>query len=184
MSESTRTKRALADALKQLMASQKLSKITVRGICETCGMSRKGFYYHFKDKYDLVNWIFDAEFSTPAAGKHYESGWMFFRDLCTYFYENRRFYINAFEVDGQNSFADHFGEVLQPVARTYFEKTFGGGKDHEFYATFFTDALRVSIIRWLREDAQIAPDRFVQLMFEAAQALSEHLAAKHAESAD
>ena len=24
-------------------------------------MNRKSFYYHFKDKYDLVNWIFDTE---------------------------------------------------------------------------------------------------------------------------
>lgn len=25
-------------------------------------MSRKSFYYHFKDKYDLVAWIFDENF--------------------------------------------------------------------------------------------------------------------------
>ena len=25
-------------------------------------MNRKSFYYHFKDKFDLVNWIFDVEY--------------------------------------------------------------------------------------------------------------------------
>ena len=41
---------------------QSFEKISVSDICERCGMNRKSFYYHFKDKYDLVNWIFDTEF--------------------------------------------------------------------------------------------------------------------------
>ena len=46
------------EALKGLMAEMPFEKINVSQICERCGMNRKSFYYHFKDKYDLVNWIF------------------------------------------------------------------------------------------------------------------------------
>lgn len=57
MADSNITKRALAAALKELMEQKPFSKINVADICEKCGMNRKSFYYHFKDKYDLVNWI-------------------------------------------------------------------------------------------------------------------------------
>lgn len=62
MADSNITKQALAGALKELIEEQSFEKISVSDICEGCGMNRKSFYYHFKDKYDLVNWIFDTEF--------------------------------------------------------------------------------------------------------------------------
>ena len=58
MADSNVTKRALAEGLKQLMERRPFAKISVGDICESCNMNRKSFYYHFRDKYDLVNWIF------------------------------------------------------------------------------------------------------------------------------
>ena len=59
MPYSNATKQAFADALRKLLEQKPFAKISVSHICEECGMNRKSFYYHFKDKYDLVNWIFD-----------------------------------------------------------------------------------------------------------------------------
>ena len=67
MADSNITKRALAAALKSLLAERPFAKVSVREICEACGMSRKSFYYHFKDKYELLNWIFETEFVAPRA---------------------------------------------------------------------------------------------------------------------
>ena len=39
--------------MKALMEERPFAKISVGDICERCGMNRKSFYYHFKDKYDL-----------------------------------------------------------------------------------------------------------------------------------
>ena len=66
MADSNITKRALAGALRELMAEMPFEKINVGQICERCHMNRKSFYYHFKDKYDLVNWIFDTEILSLA----------------------------------------------------------------------------------------------------------------------
>ena len=60
MADSNITKSALASALKELMETTPFAKITVSDICAKCNMNRKSFYYHFKDKFDLVNWIYDV----------------------------------------------------------------------------------------------------------------------------
>ena len=74
MPDSNITKNALASALKDLMKRKPFSKISVRDICDECGMNRKSFYYHFKDKYDLVNWIFYVDFVSEITVGSYENG--------------------------------------------------------------------------------------------------------------
>ena len=71
------------------METQSFSQISVLDICEKCRMNRKSFYYHFKDKYDLVNWIYDTEFVTVVNQKEYDGDWELMEDICQYFYDNR-----------------------------------------------------------------------------------------------
>lgn len=167
MAESSITKRALADSMKEIMNIKPLSKISIKDIVEGCNMNRKSFYYHFKDKYDLVNWIYYTEFVTSLKENKFDSDWNIIEKICEFFYENKTFYCNALEVKGQNSFYDYFGEVLSPIMAIEFENIFEND-DKEFYITFFTDAMRTSITRWLLEGAKIPPKEFVRLMKNAA----------------
>ena len=52
------TKKALAVSLKKLLSKKELSKITISNITDECGVNRQTFYYHFKDIYDLLEWIY------------------------------------------------------------------------------------------------------------------------------
>ena len=104
MSDSNITKKALATALKTLMQTQPFEKISVGEICEACELNRKSFYYHFKDKYDLVEWIFHSEFITTVADARVTDRWSFVRALCDYFYRERTFYSKLLRLTGQNSF--------------------------------------------------------------------------------
>lgn len=52
------TELILAEALKKAMAVQALDQITVKGLTEKCGITRPTFYYHFRDIYDLLTWIY------------------------------------------------------------------------------------------------------------------------------
>ena len=58
-----RTKLWIADKMKELMKVKSIDKIRITEICTAAEIERSTFYYHFKDKYDLVAWIFfqDAE---------------------------------------------------------------------------------------------------------------------------
>ena len=53
-----RTKIWISDAIKRLMAKKSIDKIRVTEICKEAEIERPSFYYHFKDKYDLVAWTF------------------------------------------------------------------------------------------------------------------------------
>ena len=61
MAESTITKRAIADSLKELTKTKTFDKISVKDISEKCGINRQTFYYHFEDKFALLKWIYETD---------------------------------------------------------------------------------------------------------------------------
>ncbi len=52
------TKLWIADKMRELMKHKSIDKIRVTEICEAADIERPTFYYHFKDKYDLIAWMF------------------------------------------------------------------------------------------------------------------------------
>ncbi|MCF0145568.1 MAG: TetR family transcriptional regulator, partial [Eubacterium sp.] len=115
MPDANITKQALANSLKKNMRTKPFDKISVIDICEGCGMNRKSFYYHFKDKYDLVNWIFYTDFILLSITKTYRDGWDLIEMIAELFYADREFYRRALEIEGQNSFRDYFYDSMMPI---------------------------------------------------------------------
>ncbi len=165
MADSNITKQALAASLRELMEEVPFDKINVSQICERCGMNRKSFYYHFKDKYDLVNWIFDTEFislvSASSSSDSYQEQWEFIEKACRYFYENRSFYRKALQIKGQNSFSDHYTEYFEPFLRNYLSHLLGDEQLNEFTVDFFADAMLCSMKRWLLAKNCMPPEQIV-----------------------
>lgn len=165
MADSNITKRALAASLKALMDEMPFEKINVADICERCDMNRKSFYYHFKDKYDLVNWIFDTEFMEFAVSgmsvTEYSERWAFFEKACDYFYENRDFYRRVLRIKGQNSFIEHFREIISPIFKDRMVQLFEEEMADDFVADCFTDAVVSTLERWLLEKECMRPKEFV-----------------------
>lgn len=168
MADSNITKKALATAMKELMLEKNFSKISVSDICDKCDMNRKSFYYHFKDKYDLVNWIFDVEFISIARKNSYENAWDAFNDLFRYFYENRIFYKKALTVTGQNSLSEHFRELLLPFFGQRLDEELSdedmSPEKRAFYINFLSDAFICSILRWLTDKECMSADDFFEMI--------------------
>lgn len=164
MADSNITKQALARALKDLMKETDFSKISVADICSQCGMNRKSFYYHFKDKYDLMNWIFDVEFLKVIEGKLQGDTWELMEELCSYFYQNKQFYRNALKIKGQNSFEEHFVEILIPILDERLRKILTNEEITEFHINFCIDAYLGAIKRWMLDKYDITPKEFVHLL--------------------
>lgn len=56
--EPMKTEEKLGRALKDLMSKEPLDQISVKRLTAICGINRQTFYYHFRDIYDLLTWIF------------------------------------------------------------------------------------------------------------------------------
>ncbi len=173
MADSNITKRALAAAMKELMAEMPFEKINVAQICEKCGMNRKSFYYHFRDKYDLVNWIYDTEFITVVTKKHFDSTWDYMLVMFQYLYDNRGFYRKALKIEGQNSFPEHFREVLHPLVERRLREILVGEEIQEFHINFFADAFVCAIERWIMEQDCMPPEQFTALVRSCIQRTAE-----------
>lgn len=116
-----RTKLWIADAMKRLMSKKSLDKIRVTEICREAQIGRPAFYYHFRDKYDLVAWIFlhsvsetDVN-SVESAAAHMNS-----------MRNDYLFYKRAFEDSSQNAlwqyihqyFVDRYAQEAKAILGT------------------------------------------------------------------
>ncbi len=100
------TKRALAQSVKELVSKHPLESVSVKDITDHCGLSRHGFYYHFRDKQNLVSWVFKNEVMVNLEQKWPRD---IYRDTVAFFKaieKDKEFYINVFKYEGQNSLSD------------------------------------------------------------------------------
>lgn len=164
MADSNITKKALSNALRQLMEEMPFKKISVADICEKCDMNRKSFYYHFRDKYDLVNWIFDTEFIALARNRTSDDRWEFIEMMCGYFYDNRSFYSKVLQIKGQNSFSEHFREFMHPLLRNRITEIVGKKDIPDLCVDFFADGIFCSMERWLLDKHCMPPSQFVSII--------------------
>ncbi len=116
-----RTKLWIADKMKDLMKKQPIDKIRITQICRAAEIERSTFYYHFKDKYDLVAWIFyhSAEnvdlVDLRSAADHIR-----------HMKNEMLFYKNAYEDNSQNAlwqymleyFADGYTQIAKEKLKT------------------------------------------------------------------
>lgn len=177
MADSNITKRALAQAMKELMAEEPFAKISVGDICQRCGMNRKSFYYHFQDKYDLVNWIFYTEFISNLGQEAPGNGWGLLQSICGYFYRERSFYRNAMQIQGQNSFREYFMQVMEPFVQSFLHQVLSQIKDYDFATTFLTDAFLVSMFRWL-SDPKLTAEEYLDELRDLLVALAQYILAE------
>ena len=52
--------------------------------------------------------------------------------ICEHLYENRDFYRKAFKIAGQNSFAEYFREMLEPLIDRVAQNVFAEEEDRSF----------------------------------------------------
>ena len=155
-----RTKQALAAAFKSLLADRPFEQVSVAELCRVCGISRKSFYYHFRDKYELADWICVSESATVLQAQDYENTWAMLEQLCAYFYRERGFYRKLFQVSGQNAFGVNFWAEVAAILMEDLGRLMPGEACLEFYADFYADAFVGALRRWISSREPMSPSAF------------------------
>lgn len=156
--------------MKELMSQRPFAEITVNDICEGCGLNRKSLYYHFEDKYDLVNWIFQSEFAQPLEKRGVEDFWVLFAELAEYLYKDRVFYCNAFKIQGENRYWEYLSQYLQPFIFKSLKISFRDGhfykaqEKQNAYAEFLADSAVHSFEKWLAASPCLPPEKYIDLL--------------------
>lgn len=178
MADSSITKRALANSLKELMEEKSFKKISISDICDRCQMNRKSFYYHFRDKYDLVIWIFDTECNDISQKYADLDRWDYLNILFRYFDDNKGFYCKCLEVEGQNSLSEHFMELLVPKIKERLQEIMAESNLSDFQSYFLADAVCCAVKRWLTGKEQMSCEDFLQNMKTCICAISSYVASR------
>ena len=100
------TKELLAQSLKELSKFKAVDKITIKELTKNCGLTPPTFYNHFRDKYELMAWIYNQK--VEASMKNFGRGDSFEDVICKWMeivLEDENFYTNLLKnAVGQNSF--------------------------------------------------------------------------------
>ncbi|HPE15837.1 MAG TPA: TetR family transcriptional regulator [Oscillospiraceae bacterium] len=96
-------KKLLSEALIELTDEKPLSKITVSDIVKRAGTGRQTFYNHFRDKNDLVFWIFLQTLKGERKIVQTQGYFAYLLSLYEKAQVNRHFFQQACALEGQNS---------------------------------------------------------------------------------
>lgn len=155
------------------MAEKPLDKISVIEIAQQAGVSRKAFYNHFTDKYDLINWYCYSQF-VVIHDEVLEGGWGAFKSFLEFFATDRKFFAEALRDMGQNSFGQYFSDLLYEVVydTTYkgFKSAMGDEKWVGLSVAILVEDARMAIIIWLMESEQPQVDDLLNLLLKATDA--------------
>ena len=160
MAESLLTKKALADSLKEQLKIEPLDKICIAEICDRCNLNRKSFYYHFEDKPNLINWIFDTEYLSEASKKSYATQWESIENLCRYLYLNKSFYKKVLKSQDAEHFTNHIRLIIEPLIKTALENQSNKEDISRFKLSFYTDAVLLSMYNWIIAPSNMSWEEF------------------------
>lgn len=108
------TKEVIAESFLELAAEKPINKISVVDIVGNCSLTKPTFYRYFKDKYDLIAWIYVRE-TQKNVDKIGTDGYLWrdtLLDGLRYYERNRKYMVNALKhTSGKDSFLDQINEA-------------------------------------------------------------------------
>ena len=154
------TKRALEASLKKLLLRKPLNKITISDITEDCGVNRMTFYYHFKDIYDLVDWILMEDAAEALEGlQDFETWSGALREMLEKVQANRVLVLNVYRSVSREQVEQYLYKMLDPLLRIFVERLNIPVKeeDKQFIIDFYKYGFVGLALEWIRRDMKTDP---------------------------
>ncbi len=166
MSESLITKKAIAAGLKELMKRKSFDKITISDITNECGLNRQTFYYHFQDKYELVNWIYYNEAISIIVSELDFDNWdKKVLELLTIMKNDAHFYQSALKSTSNVEFQNYLFCISKEIFSDIIDKIAGSDEidnfDKNFLSEFISHGVVGMISAWAEKGMKQSPETIV-----------------------
>ena len=141
------TKYALEASLKKLLQQKPLDKVTINDLTSDCGISRMAFYYHFKDIYDLVEWVCLEDAKKALQGKKTYDTWQ--EGLLHIFEEiiqNKQFILNVYHSLSREQIENYLFEMTFSLLMGVVEEKSAGLEISEEQKKFIADFYKYSFV--------------------------------------
>lgn len=160
------TKRALAQSLKNLLAKKPLNKITIHDITADCGINRMTFYYHFKDIYDLVEWVCLEDVRRVLQQKIPDDTWQQgFLRIFEAVQKNKTMVMNVYccirQEQVEKCLKPLLDRLVLKIICEEYESRDVKEEDKEFIAKAYSYVFIGLILDWIKADMQEEPEKIV-----------------------
>ena len=157
------TKRALEASLKNLLLQKPLHKITINDITDDCGINRMTFYYHFKDIYDLIEWVCIEDASKALAGKKtYDTWQQGFLQIFESVLDNKPFIMNVYHSVSREQIELYLHKLTYNLMIEVVEEKASGmsvkEEDKKFIANFYKFAFVGLMLDWIKNGMKDDPN--------------------------
>lgn len=170
MDKHDHTKYIFARAIKELIKTRPLDKITVTDIVIKAGKTRQTFYRYFKDKYDLVNWYFEK--LVLKSFHQMDNGCSLYEALHLKFefiLNEHSFFKEAFKSNDYNNLINYDYNCIYNFYKEIIENNLGHQIDKEidFLLKMYCKGSIDMTVDWILNDMPIDIDSIVVLLIEA-----------------
>ena len=169
MSESAVTKKIISDGFKALMMKKHFEKITISDITAQCGLNRQTFYYHFQDKYELLNWVLYTDIITPFTKDLTINNWSEkLLNILITLKQNSRFYTNAFNTSHGDEFRQYFFSAVSNVLSDVIDQLADGfyvdPHDKDFISEFLSYGVSGTVSKWIKSGMKESPEAITRYL--------------------
>ena len=164
------TKRMLSMSLKKLLSKTTLDNITIQDITDDAEVSRKTFYYHFQDIYDLLDWTLQEDARHLLADKINLDNWEeSIAALFVYMQENRLLVLNAFHSLERDTLETEVFKLLSPLLHRIFSAQEGfdllSESDQDFIVSVYGLGITGLFLRWIGTNMIDPPEPLIRQLY-------------------
>lgn len=163
------TKQALIASFKKLLETEPFDKITISDITNDCGLSRQTFYYHFRDIFDMIRWIYNSESLNEIGGKGGYGTWQDkIRELFDYTLNNKSLILGTFNSKCRNDLVGYYMDVsIRKISDIVEMKSDGdiAEKDKKFIASVYAYAFVGIMVDWISDGMKESSEEMVDRVY-------------------
>ncbi|MGN0129886.1 MAG: TetR/AcrR family transcriptional regulator C-terminal domain-containing protein [Methanomethylophilus alvi] len=163
------TKQALIASFKKLLETKPFDKITISDITNDCGLSRQTFYYHFRDIFDMIRWIYNSESLNEIGGRGGYGTWQDkIRELFDYTLNNKSLILGTFNSKCRNDLVGYYMDVsIRKISDIVEMKSDGdiAEKDKKFIASVYAYAFVGIMVDWISDGMKESSEEMVDRVY-------------------